>query len=220
MSRCCMRRDRGFLLGRSPMLEGVTLNDTLKSIFDRRSIRRFTEQQVGDENLNTIVEAGLYAPNAGNRQTTVVLISKNREINEELGKINKKAFKGRISTADRFISKDNPGIADNPALESGLYGAPVVITLFGPKDFLYSVPDCWVMAENMALAAYSLGIGSCLIARAEDTFDTDAGQKIQNEAGIPSDYIARVHIALGYPENGFPKAKERKRKDERILVID
>ena len=72
----------------------------------------------------------------------------------------------------------------------------------------------------MALAAYSMGIGSCLIARAEDTFDTDAGQRIQNEAGVPSDLVARVHIVLGYPEEGFKEAKERKRKDERILIIE
>lgn len=196
------------------------MNDTLKSIFGRRSVRKFTEQKVDDESLNIIVEAGLYAPNAGNRQTTAVLISRNGEINDKLGKINKKAFKGRISTTDSFISKDNPSIADDTTIESGFYGAPVVITLFGPKDFLYSVPDCWVMAENMALAAYSVGIGSCLIARAEDTFDTDIGQRIQNEAGVPPDFVARVHIALGYPKDGFKEAKERKRKDERILIVD
>ena len=195
------------------------MNDTLESIFGRRSIRKFTEQPVDEKSLDTIIEAGLYAPNAGNRQTTVVLVSKNREINEELGKINKNAFKGRISTANSFVSRDSPSIADDPALKSGFYGAPVVITLFGPNDFIYSTPDCWVMAQNMALAAYSMGIGSCLVARAEDTFDTDAGRKIRNEMGISPDLVARVHIALGYPESGLPEAKERKRKDERILTI-
>ena len=62
----------------------------------------------------------------------------------------------------------------------------------------------------MTLAAWSLGIGSCYVSRAEETFDTDYGKKVMGKAGISQDYIARVHLCLGYPQDITKHAKPRK----------
>ena len=73
------------------------------------------------------------------------------------------------------------------------------------------------MAITMTLAAWSLGIGSCYVSRAEETYDTEFGKKVMEEAGIPQDYIARVHLCLGYPQDITNHAKPR--KEGRIHIL-
>lgn len=194
------------------------MNEVMKNILQRRSIRKYKPEQISREGLNAILEAGLYAPCAGGRQGVVMVACQNREINLALGKINHSFFQGRMSTATAYISKDQPSIADDPNLTDGLYGAPTVITLFGPKNFLYTTPDCCVAAENIMLAAHSLGIGSCMIMRAEDTFESDFGRQLQKDWGIDESYQAKAFVILGYPATEAPKAKPR--KENRIRVVE
>jgi nitroreductase len=109
-----------------------------------------------------------------------------------------------------MISKDQPSIADDPSIISAFYGAPTVITLFGPRNFLYTEADCYIMANNICLAAYSLGVGSCIMGRAEETFESELGSAMQKEWGVTENFEAKVHITLGYPKDGFPQSKNRK----------
>ncbi|MDR0796235.1 MAG: nitroreductase family protein [Tannerella sp.] len=186
------------------------MNEVIKCMLNCRTIRKYLPKQITDEELDTILSAGLYAPNAGGRQSTVIVVCQKSEINETLGKINKAAFRGSVSTDKFYISKDQPSIADDTSIQSGFYGAPTVLTLFAPKNFLYSAADCFVAAQNIVLAAYSVGIGSCIVARAEDTFSSDVGQKLQNEWGIDNSLEAKIHITLGYVDGDYPQAKPRK----------
>lgn len=194
------------------------MNEIIKNILERRSIRRYKPEQINREDLNTILEAGLSAPCAGGRQSVAIVACQNREINRTLGKINHSFFHGRMSTAAAYISKEQPSIADDPSLTDGLYGAPTVVTLFAPKNFLYAIPDCCVAAENMMLAAHSLGIGSCMIMRAEDTFESDFGKQLQKDWGIDENLQAKVFVILGYPATEPPKSKPR--KDNRLKVVE
>ena len=77
-----------------------------------------------------------------------------------------------MAKGGRYVSKEQPSIADDPRLTDAFYGAPTVCVVFGPENFLYSVADDFCCAENMVLAAYELGISSCCIARAEETFES------------------------------------------------
>ena len=185
---------------------------------NRRSIRKYKPEQISRDDLNIILEAGLYAPCAGGRQGVIMIACQNRAINAELGKINHSLFQGRMSTATAYISKEQPSIADDANIKDGLYGAPTIITLFAPKNFLYATPDCCVAAENIMLAAHSLCIGSCMIMRAEDTFSSELGQKVQKEWGVDESYQAKIHIALGYPDGTTPQGKPR--KENRIKVVE
>lgn len=184
---------------------------------ERRTIRRFLDRQVPMDVVDAILDAASYSPNAGNRQTTVTLVCRGGEVNRKLGRINRSAFHGRVSSGINYVSLDEPSIADDPSISNAFYDAPTVITLFGPRDFLYTEPDCWIMASNIALAAYSMGVGSCILGRSEETFGSDLGRRIATENGIPEDYEAKVHIALGYPDGGFPAAKPRE-YPERITI--
>lgn len=186
------------------------MNDFLRTITERRSIRKYTEEQVTDEVLEQILYAASFSPNAGNRQTTQIVVCQDKEVNDRLGRIKKSLSHVKISSPGNYISTDQPSIADDPTLPSAFYGAPTVITLFGPKNFWFKAADCYIMANNICLAAYSLGVGSCIIGVVEDIFNNDFGNKILREWKITEDFEAVVHITLGYPQNGFPPQKPRK----------
>ncbi|MDR1614723.1 MAG: nitroreductase family protein [Campylobacteraceae bacterium] len=194
------------------------MNIVIQNMLERRSVRKYKPDQISDEDLNIILEAGLYAPSAGSRQSAIIAVCQNAELNAALGKINKAAFTGRNSTETAYISKDQPSIADNAAIQSGFYHAPTVLTLFAPKNFLYSVADCCVAAQNIMLAAHSLGVGSCMVARAEDTFSSELGRRLQKEWGIDETYEAKIHVTLGYPADAAPPTA-KPRKERRIIRV-
>lgn len=100
-----------------------------------------------------------------------------KALNEAIGKFNV-ACLDRSRLAGGFVSKEQPSVIDDPSIRSGLYGAPTVIMIFGPKNFLYSVTDAFCAAENMVLEATALGLSSCILARGEDTFSTPEGETI------------------------------------------
>jgi nitroreductase len=194
------------------------MNEIINNMLERRSIRKYKPEQIAEETLNIILLAGTYAPSAGGRQSPVIVACQNAGINDRLGKINKAAFKGRISTAQSYVSREQPSVADDVSLKSGFYGAPTVLTLFAPKNFLYSVADCSAAAQNIMLAAHSLGVGSCMVARAEDTFADEPEQHLQQQWGIDSAYEAKMHVTLGYPSDDVPP-KAKPRKEKRIIRV-
>ena len=186
-------------------------NAVMENIVTRRTIRRFRSEQITEEELQTVLEAGMYAPSAGGRQGVLFVVSQNRETNEKLGRIKKKTTNVKMSTDTVYISKKQPSIADDPAIVSAFYDAPTVITLFVPKDFLYGPYDASASAENMLLAAHSIGLGGCYIGSAWDSFRDAFGQKTLKKWNIRTDYYAVVHVLLGYPkEEQAPKGKARK----------
>lgn len=183
----------------------------------RRSIRKYTDRQVTKEDLNKIIEAGLYAPNAGGGQRTKIVASQNVKLNETIGKLNIARF-DRSRLMGSYVSSEQPSIIDDPDIKSGFYGAPTVITIFGPKNFLYSIPDSFCVAENIVLMAHALGIASCILARGEETFDNPLGEKILKDWNIPDGYIARCFIILGYVNGEYPH--EKPRKEHRYLIVE
>ncbi len=180
--------------------------ELLEIIKKRRSIRKYTDEQIPKEHLEKIIEAGLCAPNAGGRQGTVIAGIRNKELTEIIGKLNLARFdRGQLEGS--YVSKEQPSIIDNPNIKSGFYGAPSVCIVFAQRNFLYSIPDAFCAAENMVLQATELGISSCIIARGEETFDSDYGNTLLKEWGVPENYIARCFVILGYIDGEQPHAK-------------
>ena len=194
----------------------MTIMDILALMKYRRSIRRYTARQVSEEDLLKILEAGAYAPNAGGGQRSRFVACQNKTLNEIMGKLNVASL-DRSHLAGRFVSKEQPSIIDDPSIRSGFYGAPTVITIFGPKNFLYSIPDAFCAAENMVLEATALGLASCILARGEETFSTPEGEKILRNWGIPDTMTARCFVILGYIDGDYPASKPR--KDGRYMII-
>ena len=141
----------------------------------------------------------------------------NRELCERVGRMNLAKF-DRSRLAGSYVSSEQPSAIDDPSIKSGFYGAPTVCAVFGPKNFLYSSGDAFCCAENMVLAATALGISSCIVARGEETFDSEPGAALLREWGIPDHYIARCFVLLGYCRGDYPAVKPR--RQNRSVIIE
>lgn len=175
----------------------------------RRSIRRYQARQISKTDMETIMEAGTYAPNAGGGQRSMIVGIHNAALAGKIGKMNLARF-DRSKLAGSYVSQEQPSIIDDPSMKSGFYGAPSVCIVFAPKNFLYSVPDAFCCAENMVLMAAELGISSCIAARGEETFDSEIGAALLQEWDIPENYVARCFVLLGYVDGDYPNGTPRK----------
>lgn len=193
------------------------MNETMKTILHRRTIRRFDTKQIDEETLEQILQAGLYAPSAGGRQGVIFAVCQDKEVNERLGKIKRANSNPRMATATSYVSKEQPSIADDPNLINAFYDAPTVVTLFAPKNFLFAAEDCAVAAENMMLAADSMGVGSCYIGQGWTAFADPYGQEILKKWNIRTDYYAVMQLLLGYPREADKHPMGKPRKSDRVL---
>ncbi len=182
----------------------------------RRSIRKYQDRQISKADLETIMEAGLCAPNAGGGQRSMIVGIHNAGLAGAVGRMNLARFdRGRL--AGSFVSKEQPSNIDDPAIKNGFYDAPSVCVVFAQKDFLYSIPDAFCCAENMVLMATALGLSSCIVARGEETFDSPKGAALLKGWGVPDNYIARCFVLLGYVKGEYPGEKPRKTGRSKIV---
>lgn len=183
----------------------------------RRSIRKYDDRQIPKADLERIIEAGSYAPNAGGGQRSMIVGIQNRQISEALGKLNVASMR-RDNLIGGNVSAEQPSIIDDPTIKSGFYGAPTVAVVFAQGNFLYSIPDAFCCAENMVLAATELDIASCIVARAEETFYNDYGKQLMQQWNVPENYVPRCFVLLGYCKGDYPR--EKARKPNRTLIIE
>jgi nitroreductase len=191
------------------VLEGDRVMELYELIKYRRSIRKYQDKQIERADLEKIIEAGTYAPNAGGGQRSIIVGIQDRDLCEKIGKLNIANF-SRANLAGSYVSAEQPSIIDDPTIKSGFYGAPTVCAVFARKNFLYSIPDAFCCAENMVLMATELGISSCIIARGEETFESDEGKKILESLGVSENFVARCFVLLGYCDGEYPAPKPRK----------
>ena len=167
--------------------------------------------------MEKILEAGTYESNAGGGQRSMIVGIRNEELVEKLGKMNMARF-DRSRLIGSHVSKEQPSVIDDPTIKSGFYGAPELCIVFAQKDFLFGIPDAFCCAETMLMEAFDLGISSCIVSRAEETFDNEIGAALLKEWGVPDNYIARCFVTLGYCEGEYPASKPR--KPGRVKVIE
>ena len=175
----------------------------------RRSIRKYQDRQISRADLETVMEAGIYAPNAGGGQRSMIVGVHDAALAGRIGRMNLARF-DRSRLAGSFVSSEQPSTIDDPTIKNGFYGAPSVCVVFARRDFLYSVPDAFCCAENMVLMASELGLASCIVARGEETFDSEEGAAMLREWGVPENYIARCFVLLGYTRGEYPGEKPRR----------
>ena len=190
-----------------------------ETILHRRSIRRFEPKQIKEAALQQILQAGLYAPSAGGRQGVIFVVCQEKGVSERLGNIKRANSNFRMSTKASFVSHEQPSIVDDVRLTNAFYNAPTVITMFAPKNFLFSAEDCAVAAENMMLAADALGIGSCYIGQGWTAFADPYGQEILRQWNIPTNYYAVMQLLLGYAQKGDRHPAPNPRKSGRVIRV-
>lgn len=165
------------------------MNESIKNMIERRSIRKFKKEQIKDEELELILEAGKYAPTGRGMQSPIMIVVQNQEIIQKLSKMNAEVM----------------GTNNDP-----FYGAPTVIIVLADKNRGTCIEDGSVVMGNLMNAAHSLGIGSCWIHRAYEVFESDEGKALLKQWGIEGDYRGIGHCILGYVDGDYPKAKDRK----------
>lgn len=189
------------------------LMDLIKA---RHSIRKYTDTQISREDLELILEAGNFAPNAGGGQRSMMVGIRNRELTTKIGIMNLQKF-DRSRLAGSYVSREQPSTIDDPTIRNGFYGAPSVVVIFGQDNFMFRVADAFCCAENMVLQATELGISSCIISRGEETFISPEGQKMLEQWEIPENYSAICFVILGYIDGEQPHRKPRKENRTRII---
>lgn len=183
----------------------------------RHSVRKYTDKQISREDLELILEAGNYAPNAGGGQRSMIVAVHNSELTAKIGRMNLAKF-DRSRLIGSYVSKEQPSVIDDPTMKNGFYGAPTVAAIFCQNGFAFRAADAFCMAENMLLQATELGISSCIISRGEETFLSDEGQALLKEWGVPENYSAVCFVILGYIDGEQPHTKPR--KPDRIKIVE
>lgn len=164
------------------------MNETLKNIMNRRSIRVFTSQQITEGELEAILKAGLYAPSAHNEQSWHFTVVQNQDILNRLSD----DFKKIAKESDKEELKQ---FADMPQL---FYNAPTVIIISGDQKCIIPQVDCAAATQNMLIAAESLKIGSCWIGLAFWVLNGNKAEDYKKLLGIPDGFKAYHAVALGY----------------------
>ena len=182
------------------------LMDIIKA---RHSIRKYKDEQINREDLEKILEAGNYAPNAGGGQRSVMVALHNKELTTYVGKLNMAHF-NRSHLAGSYVSKEQPSTIDDPSIKNGFYDAPCVVCVFSQDNFLFKTADAFCMMENMVLQATELNIASCIVSRGYETFNSKEGKKLMKEWEVPSGYTCQGFVILGYVDGELPHTKARK----------
>lgn len=172
------------------------MNITVKTLIDRCSTKRFLDTQVPDDLLDQVLEAGLHAASGMNRQQTVMVAVRDKETRDALERMNSH-FRG--DGTDTF------------------YGAPCVIVVLAQPEGNTWVEDGALVMGNLLNAATAVGLGSCWIHRARETFACPEGKALLRKWGLPETMCGIGNCVLGYPE-GAPVRKPR--REGRILKID
>ena len=171
------------------------MNAVTRNLRERRSCRSYKSEQISNEELDEVLDAGIWAPTGMNRQAVKLVAVTDPETVKKLSKMNA----GIMGTdTDPF------------------YGAPAVVIVFADSDVYTWVEDGSLAMGNMLNAAHAIGLGSCWIHRAREMFDSAEGRKMAKEWGIPDSYRGVGNCILGYPA---APAAPRPRKDGRIIKL-
>lgn len=192
--------------------------ELLEKIKHRRSIRKYLNTRVEQEKLEKIAEAGIYAPNPGGRQGTKIIILDDPELIDKIGIVNA-ACENR-NWGGSGVSVDQPSIIDDLSIKSGFYGCPALGIVCARKAHLPSVNgigSAFVCAQNMVMEAYELGVSSCIVGRAQATFEKPEMAALLEQWCLDPEFTPLVFVCLGYIDGEYPKAKAR--NEGRIMYI-
>ena len=165
------------------------MTQTVKDMIERRSIRSYKADQVKEEQLQEILEAGKYAASGMNRQPVKMVVVQDKETLHQLSGMNAGVMGAKI---DPF------------------YGAPTVIVVLADKTVpTYQYDGCLTMG-NLMNAAHAVGVDSCWIHRAKEVFESEEGKALLKKWGIEGDYEGIGHCILGYRACDYPTAAPRK----------
>ncbi len=168
-------------------------NQVVKTIMERRSIRNYKPQPVEREKMDLILRCGINAPNGQNKQSWEVRVVDSPDLLEAM---------------KEAMAKGHPGL--NPEMVKGCFrGAPTMVFIARDKSYDFSSYDCGLLAENMVLSAWSMGIGSiCLGSPVRFLTDNAECLPYLEKLGFSEGYELCLCVGFGYADEA-PAAKPR-----------
>ena len=193
------------------------MNETIENLKTRRSIRKFKDEQITDEELKTILEAGTYAPTGQGLQSPKIVVIQNPETQGlQSPKIvviqNPETIKEFSAWNRSYFPIDVPEDMDP------FYGAKTLLIVLADSERPTYVEDGSSVLAVLVNAAHAVGVGSCWIHRAREEFASDKGKELLKEWGIPETYEGIGHVVLGYPDMDAPEPLPR--KEDYIHYVD
>jgi len=164
-------------------------NEVLKSIKNRRSTRKYKEEQISEEELQTLLDAGIQAPSANNSQSWHFTVIQDRDMISSISDKSKEVMLQSDNETILNIGKRSVNI---------FYNAPTVIILSGKTDVGSSLVDCSAAIENMLIAAESIGLGTVWVGLVRFFFTLNDDVK---KLKLPDGYEPFYAVAVGYKEN-------------------
>ena len=171
------------------------MNEAMNNLMTRRSCRSYLPQQVEEETLQQILQAGLYAPSARNWQSAVRVVCRDAEEIALLSRLNAAVM----------------GTDTDP-----FYGAPCVVVVLADPQYPCWLQDGSLVMGNLMNAAHACGVGSCWINRAMEVFDSEEGKLLLRKWGVPESFRGVGNCILGY-EAAEPNAPAP-RKENRVYM--
>ncbi len=182
------------------------MNDTLKTILNRRSIRKYTQEQIKEEELQWILEAGKFAPSAANQQPWHFTVVQNKDL---MQKISEACIVAVSKSGNRYYEERLKAIKSKKT--SLMFNAPTLIVVSGDEKASVPINDCSLAIENMFIAAESLGIGSCWIHALSILYSTEEGKVfLTNESIVPKGFTIVGSAAFGYKAVEQPSSAPRR----------
>lgn len=166
----------------------------IDNLLSRRSIRNYKPEAVNREQMAKVIECGIYAPNAMNAQTWAVRV------------VDAPDFINGVT--DIYTAK-NPAVKEDTNFKNIFRNAPTVAFIACPTESYSGEYDCGLLSENMMLAAWSMGIGSCCLGSVVPLMNSEEAKPYLERLQLPDGYKLLVAIAFGYPEGEIPAAPER-----------
>ena len=181
-------------------------NNIIDVIMTRRSVRDFKTEQINEEQLTTILEAGRAAPSGGNAQLTHFIVIQNTEIMQELIRISKIEFAKIIPDENTYASiVSTIKHAHMPDFHFNyMYWAPTFIVTAHEKGHTNALLDSACALQNMMIAATALGVGSCYINVLHWLDESEAIREFMYTLGLGKDETITGSLSLGYPVSDSP----------------
>ena len=176
-------------------------NQVIETIMARRSIRQYKAEPVSREIMTQILDCGINAPNGQNKQSWEIRVVDNPQI---------------LDNMKRAMAESHPEM-DSTAVAGCFRGAPVMVFIARDCSYDFSAYDCGLLAENMILSAWSMGVGSiCLGSPVRFLKDNELCKPLIEQLGFSPGYELSLCVGFGYA-NESPEAKPRNKSKYKFV---
>jgi nitroreductase len=167
--------------------------DISEAISGRRSTRDYTAQAVDDESILRLIDAAVHAPSASNKQPWTFTVVRDQGL---LDRISQDAKPHMLATLPAGPQSDRHRTSLSDPDFQIFHHAPALILISGIAQGPWIVEDCALAAQNLMLAAWGEGLGTCWIGYAQGFLNTPEGK---NALGLPAAWVPVAPIIVGHP---------------------